>query len=143
MTYPTYGGSPAQVFANQYDNVGRLNGVTEDQGNGQGPQNIATGTLGPAGQLTGLSYFVYSSNIGINESLSYNNPLQLTTVRSSAIPLALGPMAQPSRLRAGVEANCHSRKKILASQPRLTRFRPKGSSIYLETASPATAWPFC
>jgi hypothetical protein len=78
MTYPTYGGSNALVFDYQYDSIGRLNGMTEDPGYGQGQQSMASATLGPAGQLTALSYFLYANGVGINETIGYNNLLQPT-----------------------------------------------------------------
>jgi len=77
MTYPTYGGASALVFDYQYDSIGRMNGMTENPGWG-GQQSMASATLGPAGQLTALSYFLYSNYMGINEAISYNNLLQPT-----------------------------------------------------------------
>jgi RHS repeat-associated protein len=77
MPYPTYGGASALVFDYQYDSIGRMNGMTENPGWG-GQQSMASATLGPAGQLTALSYFLYSNYMGINEAISYNNLLQPT-----------------------------------------------------------------
>jgi RHS repeat-associated protein len=84
MTYPTYGGSNALVFDYQYDSIGRLNGMTEDQGYGQGQQSMATATLGPAGQLTALSYDLFANGVGINETIGYNNLLQPTRMTAIA-----------------------------------------------------------
>jgi hypothetical protein len=63
----------------QYDNVGRLNGMTEDLQDGNGTQGVATAGYGPAGQLLNLSYF------GVNETRTYNSLLQLTRMTATGL----------------------------------------------------------
>src|SRR5262249_9906527 len=76
-TYPSYGSASAQL-AWFYDNVGRLNGMSEDIG--YGAQTIATASRGPGGELKTLSYFNPNDGLQINETLTYNSLLQLTQI---------------------------------------------------------------
>lgn len=77
-TGPSWNGSGTLTLGLQYDNMGRLGGLTGDIGDGNGPGNYATATYGPAGQLTGLSG--NSLLGGLLESRSYNSLLQLTNI---------------------------------------------------------------
>ena len=76
---PCYPTPPIPVYAMQYDNVGRLNGMTEDLQDGNGPQGVATAGYGPAGQLLNLSYF------GVSETRTYNSLLQLTRMTATGL----------------------------------------------------------
>jgi hypothetical protein len=67
------------IAALQYDVNGRLNGMTMDDQNGNGPQPFASATYTPAGQLQTLSYGVGT------ETRTYNNLLQLTSQVSSIL----------------------------------------------------------
>ena len=80
--YPTYQnqGGPVQgggTYGYQYDNVGRLNLATFD--NGGGPQTAATATYGPAGELLSLVQGSY-----LSETRTYNNLLQVTRMTAAA-----------------------------------------------------------
>jgi RHS repeat-associated protein len=68
---------PGPLYALQYDNMGRLNGMTEDLQNGSGPQPAASAGYGPAGEMVNLSYF------GVNETRTYNSLLQLTRMTAN------------------------------------------------------------
>src|ERR1039458_6224926 len=77
---PCYPGTPPiPVYAMQYDNVGRLNGMTEDLQDGNGTQGVATAGYGPAGQLLNLSYF------GVNETRTDNRLLELTRMTATGL----------------------------------------------------------
>jgi len=65
------------LYAMQYDNMGRLNGMTQDLGDGNGPQPEASAGYGPAGQMLNLSYF------GVTETRTYNSLLQLTQMTAT------------------------------------------------------------
>ena len=64
-----------RLLAMQYDNMGRLNGMTQDIGDG--PQPVASAGYGPAGEVLNLSYF------GVNETRTYNSLLQLTRMTAN------------------------------------------------------------
>ena len=57
MTYPVTSGT-APTFANQFDSMGRLGTMTEDDGGG--PRQVASATYGVAGQVTALTYDGFS-----------------------------------------------------------------------------------
>ena len=88
--YPTYQnqGGPVQgggTYGYQYDNVGRLNLATFD--NGGGPQTAATATYGPAGELLSLVQGSY-----LSETRTYNNLLQVTRMTATAYGQAVMDM---------------------------------------------------
>ena len=73
-----YGTLPVgPLYAMQYDNMGRLNGMTQDLQDGNGPQPEASAGYGPAGELLNLSYF------GVSETRTYNSLLQLTRMTAN------------------------------------------------------------
>ena len=79
VAWPGWGTPTAPAYAYQYDNVGRLNGMTEDLQDGNGPQGVATAGYRPAGQLLNLSYF------GVSETRTYNSLLQLTRMTATGL----------------------------------------------------------
>jgi YD repeat-containing protein len=76
LTWPGYGTAAPPIYALQYDNVGRLNGMTADYQTGYGPQSVASASYGAAGQVLTASYY------GIDETRTYNSLLQLTRITS-------------------------------------------------------------
>lgn len=80
-------------FYYQYDNVGRLIGMTrysgtDGNGNPVYTQDVAA-VRGPAGQLTSLSYGDNLYNGQVVENISYNNLLQVTGMTAQAGAAAL------------------------------------------------------
>src|SRR5208282_2344037 len=88
LQYPTvsatgsFGNMPANmpIAAMQYDVNGRLNAMTMDDRNGQGPQPFASASYYPTGQLYTLQVE------GWTETRTYNNLMQLT---NQSVPYTL------------------------------------------------------
>ena len=65
----------------QYDNMGRLNGITADYNDGWGPWTLASATYGPAGQLLTLRNTLPGpGSATVSESFGYNALLQVTSM---------------------------------------------------------------